>query len=295
MAIVSSPSAPVRTFGRFSMAPRPRIADVPSGMIGVPSEGAEHAGIRDRERRALHFLRLQPLVARAIGEIVERAREAGEREIVGILDDGNDQSPVERNGDADVVLLAVDDVGAGHGGVEHRELLERVDDRLDDERQVGELLPRLRLERRALLLADARDAREVDLEERGDVRVGVARRDHVVAGERADLRHRLDACRRARLRARGHAARRRGRVHGRARAPAAPVPPEAMYCSMSRLVTRPWMPVPCIAAISMPCSAAILRTSGEDLVRSRSSKPLPPDGAAMVAAAEDARELRSVA
>src|SRR5262249_22838104 len=37
MAITSSPSAPVRTLGRFSMAPSPRIAEVPAGMIGVPA------------------------------------------------------------------------------------------------------------------------------------------------------------------------------------------------------------------------------------------------------------------
>src|SRR5213083_2558905 len=49
---------------------------------------------------------------------------------------------------------------------------------------------------------------------------------------------------------------------------------------MSRLVTLPAMPLPCIPEISMPCSAAILRTSGDDLVRRRSSNefPFPPAG-----------------
>jgi hypothetical protein len=51
-----------------------------------------------------------------------------------------------------------------------------------------------------------------------------------------------------------------------------------MTCMMSRLVTRPAMPLPCRFEISMPCSAAILRTSGDDLVRSRSSiEPPFPD------------------
>ena len=36
MAMVSSPSGPVITFGRFSIAPMPRIAVVGTGMIGVP-------------------------------------------------------------------------------------------------------------------------------------------------------------------------------------------------------------------------------------------------------------------
>src|SRR4030095_5326634 len=55
-----------------------------------------------------------------------------------------------------------------------------------------------------------------------------------------------------------------------------------MACMMSRLVTRPAIPLPCRPAISIPCSAAIFRTSGEDLVRSRSSTDPPlPDGRAV--------------
>src|SRR5439155_17925186 len=42
--------------------------------------------------------------------------------------------------------------------------------------------------------------------------------------------------------------------------------------------TAPAMPLPCMALSSMPCSAAILRTSGEDLVRRRSWSELPPLG-----------------
>src|SRR6218665_3211733 len=43
------------------------------------------------------------------------------------------------------------------------------------------------------------------------------------------------------------------------------------YASRSLRVTRPAMPLPVMAASSTPCSAAILRTSGDDLVRTRSS------------------------
>ena len=41
---------------------------------------------------------------------------------------------------------------------------------------------------------------------------------------------------------------------------------------MSFFVTRPEMPVPFSPVISMPCSFAILRTSGEDRVRRRSAR-----------------------
>src|SRR5438046_4038504 len=80
--------------------------------------------------------------------------------------------------------------------------------------------------------------------------------------------------------------------HGSTTGPCAPGPvgaciegrgavaaPDSRYCRMSLLVTLPAIPDPCIPAISTPCSAAIFRTSGDDLVRRRSSSelPLPPE------------------
>jgi hypothetical protein len=63
---------------------------------------------------------------------------------------------------------------------------------------------------------------------------------------------------------------------------------------MSCFVTRPAWPVPSTSARSTSCSAAILRTSGVDLRRRRSSadssrpSPDPPAGAAAFAAGADA-------
>ena len=105
------------TFGRFSIAPTPEDRDLRLADDRRAHERAEDAGIGDRERAVLHFARIELLRARALGEIVERPREPGQREVVGVLDDRNDQPPVERDGDADVVLLAVDDVVAAHRGV----------------------------------------------------------------------------------------------------------------------------------------------------------------------------------
>ena len=50
-----------------------------------------------------------------------------------------------------------------------------------------------------------------------------------------------------------------------------PGAPDSMKLKMSFLVTRPLSPVPSSLAISTPCSCAILRTSGLDLVRRNSS------------------------
>src|SRR5687767_14938247 len=135
----------------------------------------EYAGVRDGERRVLHFLGLEPLRASAAGKVVQLAGEPDERELVRALDDGNDQAPVERDRDAEVVLFAVDDAAAGDRSVEYRVLLERGRDRGQDERQERELLTGLLLELRTHLRADARDAGEIDLEERRDMRVRAPR------------------------------------------------------------------------------------------------------------------------
>src|SRR5947209_12827937 len=56
--------------------------------------------------------------------------------------------------------------------------------------------------------------------------------------------------------------------------------PDSMKLRMSFFVTRPLIPVPSSREMSMPCSLAMLRTSGLDLVRRNSSavcsRPLPP-------------------
>src|SRR5207237_1266362 len=53
------------------------------------------------------------------------------------------------------------------------------------------------------------------------------------------------------------------------------VVPDSMKLRMSFLVTRPLMPVPSSCLMSMPCSSAILRTSGLDFVRRNSSAVAP--------------------
>ena len=70
---------------------------------------------------------------------------------------GHDQPPVERHGDADVDVLVVDDVVAVDRRVDDRHGAQRVDDRLDDERQVGQLRAGA-LVLGLLRLADLRDA-----------------------------------------------------------------------------------------------------------------------------------------
>src|SRR5436190_10463961 len=65
--------------------------------------------IGDGEGSFLYFLRRQLLGASARRQIVQCARDSRKREIVGALDHGNDQSPIQRHGDTNVDLLSVDD------------------------------------------------------------------------------------------------------------------------------------------------------------------------------------------
>jgi len=44
------------------------------------------------------------LGARALAQVVDRAGQAAERQLVGALDDRHDESPVERHGDSDVYV-----------------------------------------------------------------------------------------------------------------------------------------------------------------------------------------------
>src|SRR3989442_1434778 len=66
------------------------------------------------------------------------------------------------------------------------------------------------------------------------------------------------------------------RVPGAVGAGAGAGAPCSMNPKMSCLVTRPANPVPGMAEISTRCSAAILRTSGVERLRSRSSAVSPP-------------------
>ena len=58
---------------------------------------------------------------------------------IGIAHDRHHQAAVRGDGDADVVVLVVDDVGAVHRGVDHREFLQRLDGGLHEERHEAEL------------------------------------------------------------------------------------------------------------------------------------------------------------
>src|SRR5947209_15100976 len=188
---------------------------------GRAEESAEDAGVRDGEGSARDLVGLELLGARALGQVVGGARESGDGEFVGALDDGDDQAPVERDGHAEVDVALVDDLVAADLRVEDGKLSDGLRDGLEDEGHVGELRPRALPELPFVLLAQAVDARHVYLIDGGDVRRGALRHDHVLGDALAHDRHRLDAVALAgldgrRLRGAAHGRRfRRGRRDGR--------------------------------------------------------------------------------
>jgi len=95
-------------------------------------EAAEYAGIGDGESTFLDFVGLELLGARALGQIVQVALDAEKVLFVGVLDDWDDESPIEGYGDADIDFLVEDDVGAVERGIHGWEGTQAGDGGLDE-------------------------------------------------------------------------------------------------------------------------------------------------------------------
>src|SRR5215211_2314936 len=101
--------------------------------------GAKSARVVHRERPSRDVVGRELSVPRLPDDLVYLAGEAQSIQLVGVADDGYDQgSLLQVHRDADVDLLAQHDPVPVPHGVEDRMLLEALDHRLDDERQVGE-------------------------------------------------------------------------------------------------------------------------------------------------------------
>src|SRR5271155_5435564 len=94
---------------------------------GQAEDGAELAGVGDGERGAFDVLGLEFLGAGALAEVGDAALQAEEVEVAGILEDGDDESPVEGDGNAYVDLTVVADVVALQRSVDDWPLLHRDD------------------------------------------------------------------------------------------------------------------------------------------------------------------------
>lgn len=160
---------------------------------GRAEEAAEDSRVGDGEGAARHLVGLELLGARTVGEVVGGLREPRDGEVVGALDDGDDETPVEGDGHPEVDVALIDDLVARDLRVEDGKLPDGLRDGLEDERHVRELRPDALLELGLLLFAQAVDARHVDLVDGGDVGARALRHRHVLGNLLAHDGHRLDA------------------------------------------------------------------------------------------------------
>ena len=117
--------------------------------------------------------------AGAIGDVLDRLRQAEDVALARAFHDRHDQSVLERDRDAEIDLIPVDDVVAVDGGVHDAVPPQTIHDDCGDERREGELgaHPLVVV---LLGLADLVDARVVHFEDGIDVRRGALAEDHVL-------------------------------------------------------------------------------------------------------------------
>jgi hypothetical protein len=71
-------------------------------MMGKPKTAPNWPGLVTGERGTFHIFGFELFVAGALAEVGDAALKSEEVEVSGVFEDGNDQSPIERDGDSDV-------------------------------------------------------------------------------------------------------------------------------------------------------------------------------------------------
>jgi len=156
---------------------------------GQAEDGSELAGIGDGEGGTFDVFRLELFGAGALAEIGDTALQAEEVEVSGVLEDGDDEAPVEGDGDAQVDFGVVADVFAFDDGVDDGPLLNRDDGGADEEGHEGEADAVALLESGFVFGAQIDDAGEIHFIHAVDVSTGAAGLDHVPGDQLAHLGH----------------------------------------------------------------------------------------------------------
>ena len=167
-------------------------ADAHDRRVGLVDDGqsedsSELAGICHCETGALDVFGLKFLVAGALAEVGDAALQAKKVEIAGVLEDGNDEPPVERDGDTDVDAAVVADIVAFEGSVDDRPLLNGDDSGADEERHEGEADAVALFESVLVFGAQVDDAGEIHFVHAVDVGAGAARLDHALGDDLAHV------------------------------------------------------------------------------------------------------------
>ena len=98
------------TIGRFTMAPVPRMPDCGGTKIGVSKSAPTEPVLVTVNVPPESSSRPDLVVAGALREVGDLPRNPGDVEVVGVLDDGHDQTARRVHGDAEVDLAVVSDL-----------------------------------------------------------------------------------------------------------------------------------------------------------------------------------------
>src|ERR1035437_2603770 len=156
---------------------------------GQAEDGAKLAGVGDGEGCTFDVRRHELLCTGAFAEVGDAALQSEEVELVGVLENGDDESPIERNGDAGVDVLVVADAIAFERAVDDGILLQGDDGGAHKERHEGTPRAVALLEAAFDLVSQIDDASHVHLEHAVDVSAGAARFDHALRNDLAHLGH----------------------------------------------------------------------------------------------------------
>src|SRR3954470_3227567 len=100
---------------------------------------AVDAAVRDGEGAALHLVDLELAIAGAAAEIGDALLDVGDRLVVAVAHHGHNEALVGADGDADVIVVLVDQIGAVDLGVDGRDVLQTLHDGLGEEAHEAEL------------------------------------------------------------------------------------------------------------------------------------------------------------
>src|ERR1019366_2557147 len=156
---------------------------------GQAEDGAKLAGVGDGEGCTFDVSRHELLRTGALAEVGDAALQSEEVELVGVLENGDDESPIERDGDAGVDVLVVTDAIAFERTVDDGILLQGDDGGAHKERHEGKPRAIALLEAVLELVSQIDDASHVHLEHAVDVSAGAARFDHALRDDLAHLGH----------------------------------------------------------------------------------------------------------
>src|SRR5271157_6491508 len=156
---------------------------------GQAENGAELAGVGDGEGGAFDVGGHELLGTGTLAEVGDAALQSEEVEFVGVLENGDDEPPIEGDGYAGVDVPVVADAVAFERAVDDGILLQGDDGGAHEERHEGEAHAVALLEGVLEFVAQVDDAGHVHFEHAVDVSAGAARFDHALGDDLAHLGH----------------------------------------------------------------------------------------------------------